>query len=97
MTATVISPASGLQAPHFVEGSDRIFAHRSGTGLVSMRWDGTDVREHVQVRGAELRTVRRAEEGEKAEWVRLSAAAKLVKMLYEGSRPSRRKLFSDFK
>ena len=32
---------------------------------------------------AELRTVRRAGEGEKTEWVRLSAAAKLVKMLHE--------------
>jgi len=51
-SANLISPAAGLQRPHFVSGSDRIYAHRSGTGLVSMRWDGTDLREHVQVRGS---------------------------------------------
>jgi Tol biopolymer transport system component len=50
--ATTISPAGGLQRPHFIAGSDRVYAHRSGTGLVSMRWDGSDLREHVQVRGA---------------------------------------------
>lgn len=50
--ASVITPIAGLGAPHFVEGSDRIYATQSGTGLVSMRWDGTDRREHVQVRGA---------------------------------------------
>lgn len=49
--ATVIAPVAGLSRPHFTEGSDRIYAHQGGTGLVSMRWDGTDLREHVQVRG----------------------------------------------
>jgi len=49
--ATVIAPVAGLSRPHFTAGSDRIYATQGGTGLVSMRWDGTDVREHVQVRG----------------------------------------------
>ncbi|MDH3272789.1 MAG: amidohydrolase family protein [Gemmatimonadota bacterium] len=48
---TTITPISGLQRPHFTADANRIFAHQGGTGLISMRWDGTDVREHVQVRG----------------------------------------------
>ena len=49
--ASVIKGISGLDAPHFVMGSDRIYATQRGAGLVSMRWDGTDRKEHVQVRG----------------------------------------------
>lgn len=49
--ATRIVPVDGLSRPHFTQDPDRIFAHQSGTGLVSMRWDGTDLEEHVQVRG----------------------------------------------
>ncbi|MDX1647925.1 MAG: hypothetical protein R3304_12335, partial [Longimicrobiales bacterium] len=49
--ATRIAPVDGLSRPHFTEEADRIFAHQSGVGLVSMRWDGSDVREHAQVRG----------------------------------------------
>lgn len=47
----VVTAASRLARPHFTQGSDRIYAFQGGTGLISMRWDGTDVREHVQVRG----------------------------------------------
>ena len=47
----MIKGISGLDAPHFVMGSDRIYATQRGAGLVSMRWDGTDRKEHVQVRG----------------------------------------------
>lgn len=50
-TLSVITAASGLGRPHFTQDTDRIYAHQGGTGLISMRWDGTDVREHVQVRG----------------------------------------------
>ncbi|MGB1656416.1 MAG: amidohydrolase family protein, partial [Longimicrobiales bacterium] len=50
--ASLITPVAGLNAPHFVQGSDRIHATQAGVGLISMRWDGTDRREHVQVRGA---------------------------------------------
>ena len=47
--ATVIAPSGGLSNPHFVKGSDRIYVSGGGRGLVSMRWDGTDQREHVRV------------------------------------------------
>ena len=50
--ATMISPAGGLGTPHFTRDSTRIFLYGGGRGLVSMRWDGTDLRTHVQVRGA---------------------------------------------
>lgn len=49
--ASLITPIAGLGTPHFVSGSDRIYATQNGTGLISMRWDGTDRRSHVQVRG----------------------------------------------
>ena len=48
---TVIMPSSGLQNAHFVKAkNDRIYAS-GGRGLVSFRWDGTDIREHVRVAG----------------------------------------------
>ena len=46
--ATVIMPSGGLQNAHFVKDKDRIYAS-GGRGLVSFRWDGTDIREHVRV------------------------------------------------
>ncbi|MDX1492687.1 MAG: amidohydrolase family protein [Longimicrobiales bacterium] len=46
---TVVAPANGRDLPHFrVEEPDRIYLHDDGT-LLSLRWDGTDVREHLQV------------------------------------------------
>ncbi|MDH5643757.1 MAG: amidohydrolase, partial [Gemmatimonadota bacterium] len=50
--ATSITPAGRIARPHFASQSDRIYAFRSGTGLISMRFDGTDVQEHVNVTGA---------------------------------------------
>ncbi|HUF28674.1 MAG TPA: amidohydrolase family protein [Gemmatimonadaceae bacterium] len=50
--ATLISPSGGLGTPHFTRDSTRIFVYSGGRGLVSMRWDGTDQRTHVRVRGA---------------------------------------------
>jgi len=49
--ATLIMPATGVQNAHFVKGIDRIYAS-GGRGLVSFRWDGTDIREHVRVTAA---------------------------------------------
>jgi Tol biopolymer transport system component len=49
--ATLVTEVSGFSRPHFTEESDRIYGYQGGTGLVSMRWDGTDRKEHVQVRG----------------------------------------------
>ncbi|NNF14219.1 MAG: amidohydrolase family protein [Gemmatimonadetes bacterium] len=51
---TRIAPVGGLQRPHFTQDPERIYAYQGGTGLVSMRWDGTDRREHVHVRGGSL-------------------------------------------
>jgi Tol biopolymer transport system component len=45
---TMIMPSSGVSNAHFVKGSDRIYAS-GGRGLVSFRWDGTDIKEHVRV------------------------------------------------
>lgn len=45
---TVVMPSSGLQNAHFIKGTDRIYAS-GARGLVSFRWDGTDIREHVRV------------------------------------------------
>jgi Tol biopolymer transport system component len=49
--ATVVAPADGRQMPHFVDGNDRIWLHHGQRGLVSLRWDGTDERAHVEVVG----------------------------------------------
>ena len=48
--ASLIGPTAGRSNPHFTvrDSSSRIYASGGGT-LVSMRWDGTDVRQHVTV------------------------------------------------
>ena len=62
-TATVIGPTQGRAGVHFsADYPNRIFlygqipgpagaAAPAGFGLVSMRWDGTDIREHVRATG----------------------------------------------
>jgi Tol biopolymer transport system component len=53
---TVIAPTGNRDVPHFnVNEPDRIYAYSRGEGLVSFRWDGTDVKRHVQVRGEPAR------------------------------------------
>ena len=50
---TLIAPTGGRDVAHFrMDQPDRIYAYSFGQGLVSFRWDGTDVKEHLQVRGA---------------------------------------------
>ena len=51
---TVIAPTGGRQAPHFGPLPGRIYAYGAAEGLVSMRWDGTDVKGHLKVTGAPL-------------------------------------------
>ncbi|MYK69578.1 MAG: amidohydrolase, partial [Gammaproteobacteria bacterium] len=51
---TVIAPSDGRRDLHFVEGEDRVFMFRPPDLLVSIRWDGSDEKEHVRVRGATL-------------------------------------------
>src|SRR5690606_33762603 len=48
--ATVIGPAD-IRKPHFTKDPGRIYGFSAGDGLVSIRWDGTDLRKHVQVTG----------------------------------------------
>ncbi|MCY3698577.1 MAG: amidohydrolase family protein [Gemmatimonadetes bacterium] len=48
---TLIAPTDGRANPHFVEENDRIYLFRFPDALVSIRWDGTDEKEHVKVRG----------------------------------------------
>lgn len=48
---TMIKASGGRDLAHFVEGNDRIYMYQGGKGLLSMRWDGTDEKEHIKVTG----------------------------------------------
>jgi len=48
--ATLILPARGAGGPHFTHEKDRIYVY-TPQGLVSLRYDGTDRRTHIQVKG----------------------------------------------
>jgi Tol biopolymer transport system component/imidazolonepropionase-like amidohydrolase len=51
--ATVMAPREGRSRPHFTEGvSDRVFLSGPQGRLVSIRWDGSDERVHLRVRGS---------------------------------------------
>jgi Tol biopolymer transport system component len=51
--AMLIAPTGGRDVAHFrMDQPDRIYAYSFGEGLVSFRWDGTDVKQHLQVRGS---------------------------------------------
>ncbi|MEQ8329847.1 MAG: amidohydrolase family protein [Longimicrobiales bacterium] len=47
----VLGPVGNLSSFHFTDDPERIWAYSSADGLVSMRWDMTDRRSHVKVRG----------------------------------------------
>jgi Tol biopolymer transport system component len=50
---SLIAPTGGRDAAHFSnEEPDRIYAYSPAEGLVSFRWDGTDVKQHLRVRGS---------------------------------------------
>ena len=49
---TLIAPTSGRGGAHFAQDSSRIYLYSGGSGLVSIRWDGTDERTHLRVTGA---------------------------------------------
>jgi Tol biopolymer transport system component len=50
---TVIAPTGNRDVAHFARNEpDRIYAYSFSEGLVSFRWDGTDVKRHLRVRGA---------------------------------------------
>jgi len=47
-----IAPSEGRDNPHFVaDEPDRIYLHSEEDGLVSIRYDGTDRKAHLQVKG----------------------------------------------
>jgi len=46
-----IAIARGRTNPHFVKSNDRIYLYSNKDGLVSIRWDGTDQKEHVKITG----------------------------------------------
>ncbi|MDX1667481.1 MAG: amidohydrolase, partial [Saprospiraceae bacterium] len=48
---TVIAPANGRSHPHFVDSNDRIYLYHGEKGLLSIRWDGTDEKNHLKVTG----------------------------------------------
>jgi len=50
-TVTTIAPTAGLGNAHFTRDAERIYAYSSREGLVSFRWDGTDVKTHLRVTG----------------------------------------------
>ncbi|MBC7895705.1 MAG: PD40 domain-containing protein, partial [Cytophagaceae bacterium] len=50
--ATPIRSAGGLGDPHFTTDSTRLFAYGGQEGLVSFRFDGSDLKQHVRVTGA---------------------------------------------
>jgi len=52
--ASLVAPARGQGQPHFGKEMDRIYVYAGGTGLISMRYDGTDRRSHLRVTGPGL-------------------------------------------
>ncbi len=48
---TLIDKAEGRNTPHFTKNDDRIYLNHSKKGLISIRWDGTDEKEHLKLTG----------------------------------------------
>ena len=46
-----IEDANGRHNPHFVKSNDRIYLYSDSKGLVSIRWDGTDEKQHLKTTG----------------------------------------------
>jgi imidazolonepropionase-like amidohydrolase/Tol biopolymer transport system component len=74
--STMIAPSNGLNNPHFVSSdSARVYAYGNARGLVSMRWDGTDVKTHLRVtRGGGAADGGGGGRGGGASWVQISPA-----------------------
>ncbi|SDG94957.1 amidohydrolase family protein [Psychroflexus sediminis] len=47
----LIDKAKGRNTPHFTKEEDRIYLNQGSKGLISIRWDGTDQKEHLQLTG----------------------------------------------
>ncbi|MCI4671695.1 MAG: amidohydrolase family protein [Bacteroidia bacterium] len=48
---TVIDNTHDRYNAHFIKGSERIYLNHGQKGLLSVRWDGTDERQHLKVTG----------------------------------------------
>ncbi len=48
---TRIERVKGRSNPHFTKKDDRIYLYHGEKGLVSIRWDGTDEKQHVKIKG----------------------------------------------
>lgn len=48
-----IDKSEGRTTPHFTKQDDRIYLSNSRKGLLSIRWDGTDEKEHLVLKGIE--------------------------------------------
>ncbi len=68
---TMIAPTEGRTNPHFGADDERIYLNQSGEGLTSIRWDGTDQKAHVQVRG---RSAPGSQNAPRAGWIQMAPA-----------------------
>ncbi|MBT8375698.1 MAG: PD40 domain-containing protein, partial [Bacteroidia bacterium] len=50
-TITIIDKTDGRNTPHFTRINDRIYLNHNSKGLISLRWDGTDEKEHLKLTG----------------------------------------------
>ncbi|WP_282043239.1 amidohydrolase family protein [Winogradskyella flava] len=48
---TVIDKTKGRTTPHFSKINDRIYLNHGSKGLISIRWDGSDEKEHLKLTG----------------------------------------------
>lgn len=48
---TIIDRSKGRSIPHFTTVNDRIYLNHGQKGLISIRWDGTDEKEHLKLTG----------------------------------------------
>ncbi|HEV8357595.1 MAG TPA: hypothetical protein VGQ17_12640, partial [Gemmatimonadales bacterium] len=79
--AKLIAPTGTRDAAHFTTDTSRIYAYSPVDGLVSFRWDGTDVKQHVKVVGQPPPgTIPELDQGE-------GARAPLPRRLYPEPRP----------
>lgn len=50
-TVNFIDKSKGRKIPHFTKVDDRIYLSNPEKGLLSIRWDGTDQKEHIKLKG----------------------------------------------
>ncbi|MDB9782180.1 amidohydrolase family protein [Winogradskyella sp.] len=48
---TIIDKSKGRTMPHFTTSNDRLHLNHGSKGLISIRWDGTDEKEHLKLTG----------------------------------------------